>query len=59
MSNVSEWMLVSILSVFVDPHEMLWAEAALALPPLGGGLNPENLLRPFLLMWIFKNSKLS
>ena len=27
---VSEEMLVSILSVFIDPHEMPWTEAELA-----------------------------
>ena len=50
---VSELMLVSILSVSVDPYEMLWAEPVLALS-LCGDLKPEDLLRPFLLMWVFK-----
>ena len=43
---VSEQMLVSILSVSVDHHEMLWDEAA--LEPLCGDSNLEDLLRPFL-----------
>ena len=47
-------MLVSILSVSVDPCEMSWAEAALALAPLCGNLNVEDLLRPFFVMWVFK-----
>ena len=39
-------------TVFVDPGEILWDEAALA-PPCGDK-KPEYLLRPFLLMWVFK-----
>ena len=31
---LSEHMLISILSVSVDPMEMSWGEAALALAPL-------------------------
>ena len=46
---VSARMLVSILSISVDPFEMSWAEAALVLA-LHGDLKPEDLLRPFLLM---------
>ena len=38
---VLEYMPVSILSVSVDPHERLWAEAA-ALAPLCEGLKPED-----------------
>ena len=38
-------MLVSILSVYGDPCEMSWAEAALALAPLCGYLNLEDLLK--------------
>ena len=41
---VSEWMLVSILSVSVDPHEMSLVKAALALAPLCGDLKAEDLL---------------
>ena len=51
---VSEQMLVSILSVTMDPHEMSWAETALGLTPLCGDLNLKDLLRPFLLIWFFK-----
>ena len=47
-----EWMLVSILSVSVDLHEMLWGEVALALAPICGDLNLGDLLRPFLLIWV-------
>ena len=54
---VSEWMLVSILSVSMDPREISWAEAAMAL--LYVDLTPEDLLRPFLLMGIFKKLNLS
>ena len=54
---VSEWMLVSILSVSVDPRGMLCADAALA--PLCGDLKPEDLLRPFISMCVLKNIKLS
>ena len=56
---VSEQLLVSILSVSVDPREMSWAEATLALAPLCGNLNQKDLLTPFLLMWLFKNLNLS
>ena len=35
---VSEQMLIPILSVSMDPREMSWAEAALALAPLCGDL---------------------
>ena len=56
---VSEWMLASILSVSMDPCAMSWAEAALALAPLCGDLKPEDFLRPFLLMWVFKKLNLS
>ena len=56
---VSERMLVSILSVSVDPREMSWDEAALKLAPLCGDLKPEDLLRPFLLMWVFQKLNLS
>ena len=56
---VSEQMLVSILSVSVDPREMSLAEVALALAPLCGDLKTEDLLRPFLLIWLFKKLNLS
>ena len=60
MADVSEQMLVSILLVSVDPWaEMSWAEAALALAPLCGDLKPKDLLRPFLLTWVFKKLNLS
>ena len=56
---VSEWMLVSMLSVSLSPRKMLWAVATLALAPLCGDLKPEDLVRPFLLMWVFKKLNLS
>ena len=56
---MSEQMLVSILSVSVNPHEMSSAEAELALPPRCGDLNLKDLLRPFLLIWVFKKFNLS
>ena len=59
MVDVSEWMLVFKLSVSVDPREMSWAEAALALALPCGDLNPEDLLRLILLMWVFKKLNLS
>ena len=49
---VSERTLVSILPVFMDPCEMLWAEPALALAPLCEDLQPEDLLKAFLLMLV-------
>ena len=52
-------MLISILSVTVDPLEMSWAEAALALAAICGDLNSEDLLRSFLLMWFFRKLNLS
>ena len=52
-------MLVSILSVSVDPREISWTEAALVLAPLCGDLNLEDLLRPFLLMLVLKKLNLS
>ena len=50
---VSEHMLVSILSVSVDPREM-WNDSALSLAPLHRDMKPEDLLSPFLLMCVFK-----
>ena len=40
---VSERMLVSILSISVDPRKIAWTEAALTLALLRGDLIPENL----------------
>ena len=54
----SEWMLVSRLSAFIIPREMSWVETALALTLLHD-LNLENMLKPFLLMLLFKKSNLS
>ena len=51
---VSERMLVSMLSVFVDLCEMSRAVAALA--PLCWHLKAEDLISPFLLMWVFSRS---
>ena len=42
-----------ILSVSVDPHEMSWAKVTLSLAPLCKDMKSEDLLIPFLLMWIF------
>ena len=56
---VSQPMLISILSVSVDPCEMSWAEAALALAPHCEDLKPENLLSPFFLMCVCKQLNLS
>ena len=39
-------------------NEMLWTEATQALARFCGYLNPEDLLRPFLLMWLFKKLNL-
>ena len=41
---VSEEMLVSVLCVYIDPHEMSWIGAKLALVPICGNLNPEDFL---------------
>ena len=46
----SVWMLISIPSVSLESCEMSWDDAAVALAPLCGGLNPALLLKPFLLM---------
>ena len=43
---VSERMLISILSVSVEPLEMQWAETALVLAPLCEDLKPEDLSLP-------------
>ena len=54
------WQLfISKLSVSVDPCEILWAETALALPPFCGDLYAKELLKSFLLMWLFKKLTLS
>ena len=54
MAYVAEWILVSILSVSVDPNEMFWAEAATIHSALCGHLNLDDLMRPFLLIWVLK-----
>ena len=43
----------------MDPYDVLWTEADLELPPLCGGLKPDDLLKPFRLMWVFKKFNLS
>ena len=52
---MSEQMLVSMLSVTVEARDKSCPEPALALGPLCGDLNPEDLLIPFLLMGDLKN----
>ena len=52
---VSNRMLISILSMSVEPLEMLCAEAADALAPWAGYLNPEDLH----LICVFKKLNLS
>ena len=51
---VSERMLISILSVSVDPRDMPWTEDASALAPLCGDLILKDWLSPFLLMCVFR-----
>ena len=53
---VSERMVVSTLSVSVNPLEM-WAATALA--PLYGDLKAEDLPSPFLLIWVILKLNLS
>ena len=48
---VPEQMLVTVST---DPHEMSWSAVVVAVAALCGMLNLEDLLRPFLLMWLFK-----
>ena len=55
---VPDWMLTCIPSGSINPCEISWAEAAIALTSLCGDLHLKDLLRPFLLMWLFKNIKL-
>ena len=55
---VSDHMLISILSVLVEPMEM-GAEAGHALAPRAGNLKAEDLLSPLCLMGIFKKLNLS
>ena len=47
-SAANGWLMCqnrcTTLSVSVDPHEMSWFEAALALAHLNGDLNVEDLL---------------
>ena len=56
---VSEPMLILMLSLSVEPLEMLCAEAAVALAPLAGNLKPGDLLSPLHLMCVFKKLNLS
>ena len=56
---MSERVRGFVLPVSVDPHEMSWVEVALALALLCQDLKPEDLLRPFHLMWSFKKLNLS
>ena len=51
---VSDYMLISILSVSVEPLEMSCAEAADTLAPCAGDLKPDNLLSPLCLMCNYK-----
>ena len=52
---VSDHMLISILSMLVEPLEMLCAEAADTLAPRARNLKSADLLSPLNLMCIFKN----
>ena len=52
-------MLISILSVLVEPLEMSCAESGDALVPQAGDLNTEDFLSPLLLMRVFKKLNLS
>ena len=54
---VSDHMLISIPSVSVEPLEMSCAEAAFALVPRARDLKPEDLLSPFLLIYVLKKLK--
>ena len=56
---VSDSMLISILSMLVEPLEMLCAEAADALAPQVWDLKAEDLLSPLHLMCVFKKLNLS
>ena len=51
---VSDCMVISILSMLVEPLEILWAEGADALSPRTGDLITDDLLSPLYLMFIFK-----
>ena len=51
---VSDHMLTSILSMSVEPPEILCAEAVDALAPQVWDLKTEDLLSPLHLMCIFK-----
>ena len=48
---VSDYMLISLLSLSVEPLEMC-ADALVALALLGGDLKPKDLPSPFLLMCV-------
>ena len=54
---VSHWMLVSRLSVSVNPHEMLWVVDAWTF--LCRVLKADDLSSLFLLIWVFKKLNLS
>ena len=51
---MSDHMLISILSISVEPLEMLFSEAADALAPQTEHLKPEDFLSPLGLLCIFK-----
>ena len=52
---LSERMLVSLLSVSVDPREMSWAETALAQTPLCGDL--KTYLKTYIFLGIFTTKR--
>ena len=56
---MSDQMLISILSVSVEPLEMLCVMAADTLAPQADHLKNEDLLSPLHLMCIFKKLNLS
>ena len=56
---VSDHMLISILSMSVEPPEMSCAEATDALTPWARDLNSEDLPSPLHLMSVFKKLNLS
>ena len=56
---VSEGMLVCMLSISVTVVKCCGLRLALALAPFSSDLKPEDLLRPFLRMWVSKNINLS
>ena len=56
---VSDRTLISILSMSVEPLEMLCSEAVVALAPRAGDLKAENLLSLLRVMCVFKKLNLS